>query len=497
MKSSDLRYQNRVLNEIDKIYKVQQKNLNVFVGAFLEENEIGVMTHYYVKSSLYELLIHDTHTVTDIILISLIYDLINALDFIHRTDIKYHGNLTSKSCFVDSRWVLKIKEFGFHTLGEEPPTRLICNISSGSCLLCPKELWRSPEYFVKLLKSVSDNQKNDIFSFGVILMECFTNEGPWKCLETNPCLIVRQLKYNFESLKLNVLNDFDWDEYKLFDIMINCLQFHAKDRWNIQKIKKKLKIIMHENSIKPNVMDNIINAMSYHTKSLEKEVKSKSLEIENEKNLTDRLVERILPREIASQLSHGYPVEAEVYQQVTLFLSDIVGFTGMTSMMAPIDVVKFLNPLYTLFDNVVAKYDVYKIETIGDAYMVASGVPKRNGDLHAYNICRMACELLSTIERFPKLKIDGVEHKIKLRVGIHTGTIVAGVVGKKMPRYCLFGETVQITHKLEQTSDEMKIQISEATYKIIMNSIEFKATPANEIDIRDGEKIKTFWIQKK
>lgn len=126
-------------------------------------------------------------------------------------------------------------------------------------------------------------------------------------------------------MKANILHEFEWDDYKLFDIMMNCLEENPQNRLEIYKIKKKMQALMIQNSIKPNLMDNIINMMSFYTKSLEIAVKAKTIEFQNERKLTERLIERILPKEIANQLSHGLAVEAESYDQVnfTIYLNFI------------------------------------------------------------------------------------------------------------------------------------------------------------------------------
>ncbi|XP_018573653.1 uncharacterized protein LOC108912758 [Anoplophora glabripennis] len=184
----------------------------------------------------------------------------------------------------------------------------------------------------------------------------------------------------------------------------------------------------------------------------------KAKELKREKKKSDLLLFQMLPPSVAVQLKQTRQVPAEYYASVTVYFSDIVGFTEIAAVSTPLEVVTFLNKIYKQFDARIECYDVYKVETIGDSYMVASGLPVKNGNKHVTEIASMALDLLAGSKQFkiPHRKSE----RLQIRSGAHTGPVVAGIVGSKMPRYCLFGDTVNTASRMESTGEASKIHIS-------------------------------------
>ncbi|XP_006825141.2 uncharacterized protein LOC100375453 [Saccoglossus kowalevskii] len=223
-------------------------------------------------------------------------------------------------------------------------------------------------------------------------------------------------------------------------------------------------------------------------------ITSQTRQLSMEKKKTDRLLYQMLPRSVADQLKSNKSVNAEYYQDVTIYFSDIVGFTAIAAESTPMDVVQLLNALYSTFDECIDRYDVYKVETIGDAYMVVSGLPGRT-DLHAWEIASMSLDLLEEAKHFivPHLPNE----KLSLRIGIHTGPCVAGVVGLKMPRFCLFGDTVNTAARMESTGQALRIHISESTKKELCRYPLFVIEQRGTIDIKGKGYMQTYWLKKK
>lgn len=164
----------------------------------------------------------------------------------------------------------------------------------------------------------------------------------------------------------------------------------------------------------------------------------------------------------------------------------------MSAESTPLQVVNFLNDLYTVFDRIIRGYDVYKVETIGDAYMVVSGLPIKNGDRHAGEIASMSLELLQAVKQ------HRIAHRpnevLKLRIGMHTGPVVAGVVGLTMPRYCLFGDTVNTASRMESNGEALKIHIS-GKCKEALDKLEGYVTEKRGlVNMKGKGEVITYWL---
>lgn len=190
-------------------------------------------------------------------------------------------------------------------------------------------------------------------------------------------------------------------------------------------------------------------------------------ELEKARNLADDLLLNILPGSIAEQLKHSPATIADGHKEVTVLFADIVGFTEMSANADPVDVVTMLNTVFSDFDDLARKHGLEKIKTIGDAYMAAAGLPKPCAD-HAQRCVRAGLKMIAYIEQRNR------RHPFKwtLRVGIHSGPVVAGVVGKRKYAFDIWGDTVNIASRMESSGEGMRVNVSAYTSDLAKGEFE-------------------------
>jgi class 3 adenylate cyclase len=211
----------------------------------------------------------------------------------------------------------------------------------------------------------------------------------------------------------------------------------------------------------------IENAQLY--KNLEEKVAERTKELAQEKKTSDDLLFNILPKEVAEELKRTGKTQPRSYESVTVLFTDFVGFTKTAKSMTAEELVNNIDWYFQKFDSIIAKFNLEKIKTIGDAYMCAGGLPVPN-TTHAMDVIRAAQEIVACTQQ-SNLN-DQKTTDLQIRIGIHTGPLVAGVVGSKKFAYDIWGNTVNQASRLESSSEPGRINISESTYNIVKDSID-------------------------
>jgi len=219
----------------------------------------------------------------------------------------------------------------------------------------------------------------------------------------------------------------------------------------------------------------------------DKEIKyQEQIKIEQEKS--DKLLLNILPKSIAERLKNGESLIADDFDDSTVLFADLAGFTKLSSTISATDVVMQLNSIFSLFDGLIVKYSLEKIKTIGDCYMLAGGVPKPLSS-HADSVVKMALDMLDTIEQIN----TKTNQSLKIRIGINSGPVSAGVIGKEKFIYDLWGDTVNVASRMESFGSNDKIHISKSTYSQLKDNYSF--TKRDLIEIPGKGQMQTYFLK--
>lgn len=211
--------------------------------------------------------------------------------------------------------------------------------------------------------------------------------------------------------------------------------------------------------------------------------------ISKETKRSESLLLNILPVEIAKELKEKGRVDAVKFDQVTVMFTDFVEFARSAEHIAPEKLVESIDYYYKRFDEITARFGLEKIKTVGDSYMCASGLPTINKS-HAKNAIQAAKEMLGLVNKSLNAQ-DGLSH-FEIRIGIHTGPVVAGIVGINKWQYDIWGDTVNIASRMESNSDPGKINLSETTYQQIKD--EFPCIYRGEIEVKNHGALKMYFL---
>ncbi|KAK0421341.1 hypothetical protein QR680_015188 [Steinernema hermaphroditum] len=335
--------------EMRKLRNLDHSNVNKFLGLCVDTSVYMSIWKYCSRGSLQDVFMKESITMDSFFMYSLMRDILQGLNYIHKSFLEFHGNLTSDNCLVDDRWQVKLSDYGLERL-----------------------------------------------------------------------------------------------------------------------------------------------RMAERLPPKKQEVEARTKELESEKKKSDLLLHRMMPKQIAEKLKIGTSVEPESFQSVTVFFSDVVSFTTLAGKSTPLQVVDLLNRLYTNFDHIIDSHDVYKVETIGDGYLCVSGLPHRNGDRHVKEIADMSLAFIASLQTFRIPHIPS--ETVQIRVGMHTGSVVAGVVGLTMPRYCLFGDTVNTASRMESNSKPNQIHMSGDAHVAIQKFSGYITEPRGDVLIKGKGVMETFWL---
>jgi class 3 adenylate cyclase len=225
---------------------------------------------------------------------------------------------------------------------------------------------------------------------------------------------------------------------------------------------------------------------------LDLEVQERTKELRLEKQKSDDLLLNILPEEVANELKEKGSADAKQFDMVTVMFTDFKGFTKISERLSPSQLVEEIHICFKAFDDIIEKHNIEKIKTIGDAYMCAGGLPVSN-ETHAIDVVNAALEIRQFMQEHLEKKKLASEEVFEIRIGIHTGPVVAGIVGIRKFAYDIWGDTVNVASRLESSGEAGKINISGSTYEYVKD--QFACTHRGKIEAKNKGQIDMYFVE--
>uniref|UniRef100_A0A915L9N2 guanylate cyclase n=1 Tax=Romanomermis culicivorax TaxID=13658 RepID=A0A915L9N2_ROMCU len=323
-------------------------NLNVFVGLCIDSPQPISLWKYASKGSLEDILHADTVKLDWFFKYSLLRDVVSGMEYLHSSEILTHGQLKSSNCVVDGRWVCKISDYGLNKLRVESKD-------------AKDKLWTAPELLISTnTHSLPVSQPGDVYAFAILTQEVLLRDRPFCAENLIPEIIIKRVAKTESppfrpTVKLDKENDVD---PAMIQIMNDCWKEDPVLRPNFKHVKSLMKQMARGKNF--NLMDHILKMMEKYASGLEQKISDRTRVLTEEAKKADLLLYRMLPKAVADRLKSGQMCDPETFNNVSILLSDVVGFSVISARSTPLQTVNLLNELYSVFDDVISEYDAYK-----------------------------------------------------------------------------------------------------------------------------------------
>ncbi|WKX96596.1 hypothetical protein Q1695_012771 [Nippostrongylus brasiliensis] len=502
---------------LTRVKQAVHDNLNPFLGmAFNERNEMLLLWKFCSRGTLQDVIYNEQFVLDEKFHGAFVKDITMGLEYLHLSNIGFHGALTTWSTLIDRNWQVKLTDYGVcdavtrwikhgcineesmkdgEEKSEQPETASSQKI--GALYIAPEirmandqnQKRRVDQNWIK--QSVERRRSADIYAFGMVMYEILFRNFPFNEKADIHDLATKAAQG--EKVSRPTIQKDKQLHPDLQALLQDCWHDSPDARPSIRRVRLSTEAIL---KTKGSLVDSMTRMMEEYANNLEKLVSERTGMLEQATVRADKLLSQLLPKFVANELKNGRPVPPKMYAAASVLFTDVVGFTKLCGSSSPLEVVNLLNSVYSGFDEIINKNDGYKVETIGDAYMVVSGIPEENGRRHVSNVADIALSIMEFLVtyRIPHRKSE----QLVIRLGFHSGPVAAAVVGLNAPRYCLFGDTVNMASRMESSGEPGKIQLSQESMSLLQADYpEFITTKRGEMDVKGKGMCSTYWLLRK
>mmetsp|Transcript_29576 Transcript_29576/g.62857 ORF Transcript_29576/g.62857 Transcript_29576/m.62857 type:complete len:940 (+) Transcript_29576:1-2820(+) len=447
--------QKEFIQEMRTLSRLRHPCIVTVMGAVISDRvEPMLVMEYMDNGSLRSLLQNDTLPLDELSL-PMLKDVGQGMCFLHSSvPVIIHSDLKSSNVLVDARFRAKIADFGLSRRSRVH--RLICGPAGTPPFMAPE-----------LLRGGLNSCESDVYAFGVLLYEVQTRREPYDG-ERLEDVLAEVSKQASETGRLKRPSIPSSTPAEMAVLMRDCWHEDPALRPHFEEVCRRLETLAESGFIGI---------------------------VERRRRINDLLYD-VFPRHIAEALRDGRKVEPEHHDVVTIFFSDIVGFTDISSTLPAHKVSAMLDRLYSQFDSLSSSLGVFKVETIGDAYMGVCNLVEDQSFNHARRISLFAAQAIEAARSTLIDSDDPSRGCVNIRVGFHSGPVVANVVGTRNPRYCLFGDTVNTASRMESNSERNRIHCSGAAAAFVRRQApEVTLVSRGHIPIKGKGEMETYWVE--
>lgn len=430
-----------LLERVKSMVYLRHPNITTVMGVVADEGEALMVMEYMQHRSLGELLQNETVPLESETVQGIAKDIACGMLYLHsHKPPVLHMDLKSANVLIDGNFRAKLADFGL--------SRSRRSFRSDSALR-----FLAPEL---LVDNGEPSKATDVYAMGILLFELLTRTAAYT--GSGPSEIAKQVSDTAKTpaFRPEIPESVPREAAAL---LADCWHPRPESRPSFSEIHTRICSWQQwEGSEEHGSGRGRAPRLAA--------ARTTSLKTENDLS-REEILHRVFPRHVADALAQGRKVEPEHHEAVTIFFSDIVGFTDISRTLDAVDVMDMLDRLYIKFDGLAEQERVFKVETIGDAYMAVANLAEKQPD-HALRIARFAMSAVEAANSVLIKERDPSLGHVNIRVGFHTGPVVASVVGKLSPRYCLFGDTVNTASRMESTSTANMIHCSEKSASLLM-----------------------------
>ncbi|KAG7339958.1 adenylate and guanylate cyclase catalytic domain containing protein [Nitzschia inconspicua] len=447
--------------EMRLLSRLRHPCITTVMGAVIAPTVDPMLVMEYMEyGSLHDLLHNETMSPGGDIILQIVRDITQGIQFLHASKPPIlHGDLKAKNILVDSRFRAKVADFGFSHFKMSGMSKTAAILQGTPFFMAPEYLRRKSEYTAAC----------DIYSLGMIFYEIYARQAPFEGEDP------RKTLPKICSPRINKRPTIpDACPPRMGDIIRKCWSANPFFRPSAKDLDYAL-VEMSARDTEP---------LETFQNTFKEGMKHKATSLYD-----------VFPKHIADALNAGKKVEAETHDCVTVVFSDIVGFTTISETFSPLKVSNMLDRLYHAFDTLASKHGVFKVETIGDAYMGVTNLDGMQVDDHVKRIASWAQDAIIAAS---KIQIDDEDLSrgfVKIRVGFHSGPVVSNVIGSLNPRYGLFGDTVNTASRMESNSAEGRIHCTHASAELLVQQApEIPVTVRGKVKIKGKGTMRTYWV---